>query len=187
MAETLKLSERLQDAAAGRLRRFAPADERVAADVERIAAQCVHCGLCNAACPTYILAGDERDGPRGRITMIASMFARGGPPIDTVRHHVGRCLSCMSCVTACPAGVDYRHLIGYAKTHIRATTSPTAREYLVNWIATNVIPHPRRLVWLMRLGPMVSRLGGVLRWLRLGEIAALAESTPSLGAGRGAF
>ena len=80
-------------------------------DIATNVARCVQCGLCNAACPTYQLDHDERDGPRGRITMIRDMFARGYAPGSEVRKHIGRCLSCLACESACPTGVEYGRLI----------------------------------------------------------------------------
>ena len=67
---------------------------------------CVHCGICTATCPTYVLIGDERDGPRGRIVMMQAMLETGGRPTREAVHHIDRCLSCLACRTACPSGVD---------------------------------------------------------------------------------
>ena len=79
--------------------------------------RCVHCGFCTATCPTYVLLGDERDSPRGRIYLIKEMFEQGAvtPPTS---HHIDRCLSCLSCMTTCPSGVDYMHLVDLARVRI---------------------------------------------------------------------
>ena len=116
-----------------------------AAEVAEIAQHCVHCGLCNAVCPTYRLGRDERDGPRGRIALISQMFARGKSgegPTREERRHIGRCLSCQACVTACPTGVDYGHLIGHAKTYLREAVHLSLRERFLNWFAAAIVPFP---------------------------------------------
>src|SRR5215469_10317408 len=88
------------------------------ADAEKSVRACMHCGICTATCPTYVLLGDERDSPRGRIVMMQAMLEKGGrPSADTVLH-VDRCLSCLACRTACPSSVDYARLVDTARTHI---------------------------------------------------------------------
>src|SRR5215470_1585529 len=91
------------------------------AEVDRILRRCVHCGLCTATCPTYVLLGDERDSPRGRIYLMKEMFETGSAASAQVQHHVDRCLSCLSCMTTCPSGVDYMHLVDHARAHIEET------------------------------------------------------------------
>src|ERR1700690_810070 len=88
------------------------------ADAEKSLRACVHCGICTATCPTYVLLGDERDSPRGRIVMMQQMLEEGGPPSPQTVHHVDRCLSCLACSTACPSSVDYRRLVDQARAHI---------------------------------------------------------------------
>ena len=91
------------------------------AEIDRILRKCVHCGFCTATCPTYVLLGDERDSPRGRIYLMKEMFERGRRATPVVQQHVDRCLSCLSCMTTCPSGVDYMHLVDHARAHIEAT------------------------------------------------------------------
>ena len=100
---------------------FSPAQlaDPMLAKAERSARACVHCGICTATCPTYVLLGDERDGPRGRIVMMQQMLEEGGPPAPEAVRHVDRCLSCLACRTACPSGVDYAALVDAARTHIK--------------------------------------------------------------------
>ena len=74
-------------------------------EAERILKTCVHCGMCLATCPTYLLLGDERDSPRGRIYLIKGMLESVEPPQDTTVRHIDRCLTCLSCMTTCPSGV----------------------------------------------------------------------------------
>ena len=97
-------------------------DEQLAdpdtAQSEKVLRTCTHCGFCTATCPTYLLLGDELDGPRGRIYLIKDMLAGAGPPAaDTVKH-VDRCLSCLACMTTCPSGVSYMHLVDHARRWI---------------------------------------------------------------------
>lgn len=160
-----------------------PADE-----VREIVASCTQCGICDASCPTYILDGDQRDGPRGRITMIGEMFrATDMQPTVTARRHIGRCLSCMACVTDCPAGVDYGRLIQHAKSHLRVSATSTPRARLIEWAAIQTVPYPRRLGWMMRLAPMLKPVARVLRWFRMKDLARLAEVVPSQSSSRPAF
>ena len=88
---------------------------------EKILRKCVHCGFCNATCPTYLLLGDELDGPRGRIYLIKDMLERKKPANEKIVKHIDRCLSCYSCKTTCPSGVNYMHLIDHGRRHIERT------------------------------------------------------------------
>ena len=85
---------------------------------EKILRKCVHCGMCNATCPTYQLLGDELDGPRGRIYLIQDMIENEKKPSPNVVKHIDRCLSCYSCMTTCPSGVNYMHLIDHGRNYI---------------------------------------------------------------------
>ena len=87
-----------------------------------------HCGLCTAVCSTYVVLGDERDSPRGRIYLIKDMLEQGKAASPEVQHHVDRCLSCLSCMTTCPGGVDYMHLVDFARAHIEETGARTWKE-----------------------------------------------------------
>ena len=88
------------------------------ASSEKIIRTCVHCGFCTATCPTYVLLGDELDSPRGRIYLMKEMLEKGGPPAPQTVKHVDRCLSCLSCMTTCPSGVNYMHLVDHARAYI---------------------------------------------------------------------
>src|SRR5262245_28011426 len=85
------------------------------ARADAILKRCVHCGLCTATCPTYVLTGDERDSPRGRIYLMKQMFEER-QLTSSMTYHIDRCLSCLSCMTTCPSGVDYMHLFDLART-----------------------------------------------------------------------
>src|SRR5471032_1776573 len=90
-------------------------------EANAILRSCVHCGFCTATCPTYVLLGDELDSPRGRIYLIKDMLENNRPADATVVKHIDRCLSCLSCMTTCPSGVNYMRLVDHARQHIEAT------------------------------------------------------------------
>ena len=90
-------------------------------EAERIIHSCVHCGFCTATCPTYVLLGDELDSPRGRIYLIKEMLEHGRAATVEVVKHIDRCLSCLACMTTCPSGVHYMHLVDHARAHIEET------------------------------------------------------------------
>ena len=100
---------------------FAPEqlNDPATATSEKAIRNCVHCGFCTATCPTYVLLGDERDSPRGRIYLIKDMLEKNATPTAEVVSHIDRCLSCLSCTTTCPSGVDYMHLIDHARPFCR--------------------------------------------------------------------
>ena len=102
---------------------FAPEQLKIPAmqSSEKILRTCVHCGFCTATCPTYLLLGDELDSPRGRIYLIKDMLENGRPATPQVVKHIDRCLSCLSCMTTCPSGVHYMHLVDHARAYINDT------------------------------------------------------------------
>src|SRR5580693_5580526 len=102
---------------------FSPAQLKnpATAEAERILRTCVHCGFCNATCPTFVLLGDELDGPRGRIYLVKDMLERGRAATAEVARHIDRCLSCLACMTTCPSGVHYGHLVDQARRRIEET------------------------------------------------------------------
>ena len=103
------------------------ADPHVA-ESEKILRACVHCGFCTATCPTYVLDGNELDSPRGRIYLIKDMLENERPATAEVVQHIDRCLSCLACMTTCPSGVHYMHLVDHARAHIEETyRRPAAR------------------------------------------------------------
>ena len=88
------------------------------AQADKILRACVHCGFCTATCPTYVLLGDELDSPRGRIYLIKEMLEKDKPPTKEVVKHIDRCLSCLACMTTCPSGVNYMHLVDQGRVRI---------------------------------------------------------------------
>jgi glycolate oxidase iron-sulfur subunit len=125
------------------------------AEADKILRACVHCGFCTATCPTYVLLGDELDSPRGRIYLIREMLEKDRPPTEEVVKHIDRCLSCLACMTTCPSGVNYMHLVDQARVRIeRDYTRPPAERALRALLAL-VLPRPG----LFRLGMVLARLG----------------------------
>lgn len=155
------------------------------AEVDKILRKCVHCGFCTATCPTYVLLGDERDSPRGRIYLIKQMFERDSNATPQVQTHVDRCLSCLSCMTTCPSGVDYMHLVDHARAHIEETGNRTLRERMVRNLIAATVPYPERMRVALRLARFARPLAGLLRRLGFKELVAMLELAP-LGLLRGA-
>lgn len=155
-------------------------DPRIA-EVDRILRRCVHCGLCTAVCSTYVLLGDERDSPRGRIYMMKDMFERGGPPSAEVQRHVDRCLSCLSCMSTCPGGVDYMHLVDQARAYMEKTGHRSLKERLLRKLLASLVPYPERFRAALRLAPLGLPLRGLMRRLGLKELAAMLDLAPKRG------
>ncbi len=116
---------------------------------------CVHCGFCTATCPTFVLLGDELDSPRGRIYLIKDMLESGRPATEDVARHVDRCLSCLSCMTTCPSGVHYMHLVDHARAVIEKTYVRPWHDRFLRSVLAAVLPHPGR----MRAALAAARLG----------------------------
>jgi glycolate oxidase iron-sulfur subunit len=114
------------------------------AESEKILRACVHCGFCTATCPTYVLDGNELDSPRGRIYLIKDMLEHDRPAAAEVATHIDRCLSCLACMTTCPSGVHYMHLVDHARVHIEQTFRRPLAERLMRALLAYVMPYPRR-------------------------------------------
>ncbi len=125
------------------------------AEANTILRTCVHCGMCTATCPTFLLLGDELDSPRGRIYLIKDMLEEGRAASAHEVKHIDRCLSCLSCMTTCPSGVHYMHLVDHARRHIEETYTRPWHERLLRAVLVRVLPNPR----LFRLSMAVARLG----------------------------
>ena len=144
-------------------------------DTRAIIRQCVHCGFCNATCPTYLLLGDELDSPRGRIVLIKDMLATAAPPAASTVKHIDRCLSCLSCTTTCPSGVDYHHLIDRARDHIEANYRRPPGERLVRWLVATVLPRRALFRASARLAGLARPFAGLLP----PRIAAMIAAAPA--------
>jgi glycolate oxidase iron-sulfur subunit len=124
------------------------------AESNRILRTCVHCGFCTATCPTFVLLGDELDSPRGRIYLIKDMLENDRPATPEVVKHVDRCLSCLSCMTTCPSGVHYMHLVDHARRHIEETYERPKAERALRRMLSFLLPYP----WRFRLALLGSGL-----------------------------
>ena len=142
---------------------------------------CVHCGFCTATCPTFVLLGDELDSPRGRIYLIKDMLESGRPATEEVVRHVDRCLSCLSCMTTCPSGVNYMHLVDHARRYIEETYDRPWPERMLRRVLALVLPRPalfRAAVWGARLARPLRNLipGTGMTTLRLRAMLDLAPA-----------
>lgn len=156
-------------------------------EMNGILRSCVHCGMCTSTCPTYVLLGDELDSPRGRIYLVKAMLESGAAPSPEVVKHVDRCLSCLGCMTSCPSGVNYMHLIDHARSHIETTYRRPLADRLTRAALALVLPRPALFRLAMR-GAMVTRPLTQLipgRFRRLKAMLALAPRSlptrPRLG------
>jgi glycolate oxidase iron-sulfur subunit len=148
---------------------------------EKVLRTCVHCGFCTATCPTYLLLGDELDSPRGRIYLIKSMLEGGEAPTSDVVKHIDRCLSCLSCMTTCPSGVNYMHLVDHARAYIENSYTRPILDRLFRWSLAKVLPYPLRLRMLLPFGLAARPLRNLIKRVpRVGErLAAMIELVPS--------
>ncbi len=148
------------------------------AEAESILRRCVHCGLCTATCSTYVLDGDERDSPRGRIYLMKDMFETGSDASPQVQHHIDRCLSCLSCMTTCPSGVDYMHLVDLARAHIEDTGQRPLKERLIRGLLAATIPYPGRFRLALALAPLGRPFIPLMKRLGLSQVAAMLQLAP---------
>jgi glycolate oxidase iron-sulfur subunit len=147
------------------------------ARANEILRSCVHCGFCTATCPTYQVLGDELDSPRGRIYLIKDMLEAGRPADEKTVKHIDRCLSCLACMTTCPSGVHYMHLVDHARAHIEATYRRPLMDRLLRAVLARVIPYPGRF----RAALLAARIGRPLQRLipdaRLRAMLAMAPKS----------
>jgi len=144
------------------------------AEADKILRACVHCGFCTATCPTYVLLGDELDSPRGRIYLIKEMLEKDKPPTQEVVKHIDRCLSCLACMTTCPSGVNYMHLVDQARVKIEKDYTRPLPERVLRAVLAWVLPRPE---WF-RAGMILARLGRPLTALL--PTPSVAPATPTL-------
>ena len=140
---------------------------------EKILRACVHCGFCTATCPTYVLLGDELDSPRGRIYLIKNMLEQGGPVGAETVKHIDRCLSCLACMTTCPSGVHYMHLVDHGRRHIEAYyRRPWPERLLRRWLG-RVLSRPGLMRWALH-GARLAKPFAALLPQQLRPLVALA-------------
>jgi glycolate oxidase iron-sulfur subunit len=149
------------------------------AEADKILRACVHCGFCTATCPTYVLLGDELDSPRGRIYLIKDMLENDRPADAEEVKHIDRCLSCLSCMTTCPSGVHYMHLVDHARTHVEKTYRRPALDRLLRGLIARVIPD-RRLFRLAMLAALAGKpFARLFSALGLAPLAAMVRLAPA--------
>jgi glycolate oxidase iron-sulfur subunit len=129
---------------------------------EHILRKCVHCGFCTATCPTFVLLGDERDSPRGRIYLIKAMLEGDRAPTHQEVRHVDRCLSCLSCMTTCPSGVNYMHLVDHGRHRIEESYERAPADRFMRGMLAWLMPRPAAFRWAMVLGRLVKPLAPLL-------------------------
>ncbi len=159
------------------------------ASSEKILRTCVHCGFCTATCPTYLLLGDELDSPRGRIYLIKDMLESGKPASPEVVKHIDRCLSCLSCMTTCPSGVHYMHLVDHARSYIEATYRRPWHDRLLRALLARVLPYPNRFRLAMGAALLAKPFRGLIGRLPfLGtRLQAMIELAPAQVPARSPF
>ena len=148
------------------------------AESEKILRACVHCGFCTATCPTYVLDGNELDSPRGRIYLIKDMLEHERPATADVALHIDRCLSCLSCMTTCPSGVHYMHLVDHARAHIEQTYPRPLPERLLRGLLAKLMPYPARFRIALWASLVAKPFAPAAAALGLERLAAMLKLTP---------
>ncbi|MGA0614530.1 glycolate oxidase subunit GlcF [Paracoccus sp. KR1-242] len=143
----------------------------------KILRACVHCGFCTATCPTYQVLGDELDSPRGRIYLIKDMLESGRDADEKTVKHLDRCLSCLSCMTTCPSGVDYMHLIDHARIHVEKTYRRPWRDRALRWMLAKVLPHQGRFRLALMGARMARPFAGLMPDRRLRAMLDMAPKS----------
>ena len=149
------------------------------AESEKILRTCVHCGFCTATCPTYVLLGDELDSPRGRIYLIKDMLENDRPATADVVKHIDRCLSCLACMTTCPSGVHYMHLVDHARVRIEKTYRRPLPDRLLRALLGQVLPDNRRFRQALRAARIVKPLAPLFDLIGLTRLAAMLRLAPA--------
>ena len=136
---------------------------------------CVHCGFCTATCPTYQVLGDELDSPRGRIYLIKDMLENERVPDAKTVKHIDRCLSCLACMTTCPSGVHYMHLVDHARDYIERNYKRPFGDRALRWILARILPYPGRF----RLALLGAKIGRPFAFLMPdARLRAMLEMAP---------
>ena len=144
-------------------------------DANGIIRKCTHCGFCNATCPTYQVAGDELDGPRGRIYLIRDMLENNKPASEKITRHIDRCLSCYACMTTCPSGVNYMHLVDHARNHIEKTYVRPFFDRFIRILLSIILPSPK----LFRIVGYLARIANPFKFLFPKKIKNMLKFMPT--------
>jgi len=142
---------------------------------EKILKKCVHCGMCNATCPTFNLLGDELDSPRGRIYLIQDMLENEKKPTANIVKHIDRCLSCYSCMTTCPAGVNYMHLIDHGRKYIEKNYERSFFDKIIRNFLSIVLPNNK----LFKLSSLLVKIAKPFKLLLPSKIKDMMDLMPT--------
>jgi glycolate oxidase iron-sulfur subunit len=153
------------------------------AEADKILRACVHCGFCTATCPTYVLLGDELDSPRGRIYLIKEMLENDRPATADVAKHIDRCLSCLACMTTCPSGVHYMHLVDHARAHVEETFRRPWADRIMRALLANLLPYPGRFRAALAAGWFAGPLVRAASWLAGGAAGRPARKAVPVSPG----
>jgi glycolate oxidase iron-sulfur subunit len=149
-------------------------------EIERsnqILRNCVHCGFCTATCPTYKILGDELDSPRGRIYLIKDMLENERVPDKKTVKHIDRCLSCLACMSTCPSGVHYMHLVDHARNYIEQKYKRPMSDRLLRWVLSRILPYPMRF----RIALLGAKIGRPFaRLMPDARLRAMLEMAPKI-------
>jgi glycolate oxidase iron-sulfur subunit len=135
---------------------------------------CVHCGFCTATCPTYQVLGDELDSPRGRIYLIKDMLENNRPADEKTVKHIDRCLSCLACMSTCPSGVHYMHLVDHAREYIENTYKRPFMDRTIRWMLAKILPYPDRFRLALRGAKLAKPFKGAMP----GPVKAMLDLAP---------
>jgi glycolate oxidase iron-sulfur subunit len=138
---------------------------------------CVHCGFCTATCPTYAVLGDELDSPRGRIYLIKDMLENDRDPDEKTVKHIDRCLSCLACMTTCPSGVHYMHLVDHARAYIEERYERPLSDRALRWVLARILPYPARFRVALLLAKVGRPFRGLMPDARLRAMLDMAPKT----------
>jgi glycolate oxidase iron-sulfur subunit len=155
------------------------------AEADKILRACVHCGFCTATCPTYVLLGDELDSPRGRIYLIKEMLENDRPATADVAKHIDRCLSCLACMTTCPSGVHYMHLVDHARAHIEDTYRRPWADRIMRALLANLLPYPGRFRAALAAGWFARPFVKLVSWLAVPAGRSARKAVPVAEGWRG--
>ena len=148
------------------------------AAADEILRKCVHCGFCTATCPTFVLTGDERDSPRGRIWLIRDLLENDDVSGDVAGHHLDRCLTCLSCTSTCPSGVDYMHLVDIGRRHADMRRTRGVWDRLRRNLLIATLPYAKRAWVMLMMAWMAKPFKGILPKSLSGMLAAAPKSRP---------
>ncbi|MFL2877597.1 MAG: glycolate oxidase subunit GlcF [Candidatus Pelagibacter sp.] len=146
---------------------------------ETILRKCVHCGMCNATCPTYGINGDELEGPRGRIYLIKDMLENNKPANKKIAQHIDSCLSCYSCMTTCPSGVNYMHLIDHGRNYVEETYKRPFIERTFRNILSFVLPRPKVFLTLAILTKFIKPFSFLMPRFLKNSLNLMPDRIPS--------